>query len=551
MVMKRRCFLIAIVFSISCMFFIQTNFTNLFVHHDWTSKLYTLSNLDSWTASNSRRTVLSSSQHKEADSSGQTSESITDRGQVETPKLFSIKYPGKASEEGNKENQFTIDISPLNWFKSNDIIKDSYEKYFRSHLINYPYFTPNDNGGKKFSDMVSVFDKYNPLKAIPIVEPNQVSRVLLVTYFRSGSSFLGDILQQNFRTFYTFEPLHYLESGKGNRIGDDKFEQAATLISNILKCNFPLITPYIKWALRPENRFLFKWNTFLWSTCRFKPSACFNPSLLKETCIRSPIQVIKFTRIHMRQIARYFASLGGTNIPSINQGDIAVLDWIRANSTKVNGGSVVPASAMGSAVTNGPQIPGSIDERVVGSGRDVLRNSIKVVFLVRDPRGIYNSRKNMTWCSNSPCSNIHSLCKEMSEDLKEYERLKLAQPDTFHLIRFEDLSLDPIGTTSELFKRLNVPFSNTVQRYIKSHTHLKPKKKVGQPTTRRSGGFFWSSFKIGHKPVSSDGDPYSTRRNSKNVAFEWRNKLSKEELTAIESKCANVIDKLGYRELVT
>lgn len=455
-------------------------------------------------------------------------------------------------------------------------------------LVNYPYYAPyehgaNNNKKHKFTaptvtSTLSFFHSYDPLKIIPIVEPDQVSRILLVTYFRSGSSFLGDLLQQNFRTFYTFEPLHYLESGKGTRIHDDKFEDAAKLINNILKCNFPLISPYIKWALRPENRFLFKWNTFLWSTCRFKPVSCFNPSFLKETCIRSPLQVLKFTRLHMRHVNKYFSSLDpspsyspSSFLPSTDQGHRHIvqtnyqfgtgllgddlgpskLDWIRPTSNASQGtfrdghhefnievGPKSTAGNVGNIIESDlEQIPASVDERVAGDQAGIFKNSLNVVFLVRDPRGIYNSRKNRTWCLNSSCSSIRSLCKEMSEDIIEFEQLKRFQPGKFHLIRYEDLSLDPVGTASELFNRLRIPFSNSVKWFLRSHTHL----KAGLNSHRFS--------RTAQGAASGDDDPYSTRRNSKDVVYGWKQELTNSDLSAIEMHCSKVIDKLGYRSV--
>src|SRR5205807_1430880 len=104
-------------------------------------------------------------------------------------------------------------------------------------------------------------------------------KILLVTYFRSGSSFLGDLLQQNPSTFYSFEPLHYMTTGM--RIHEDREEEAFYLLDKLLSCSFPDISFYTRWALKPDNRFLFKWNHRLWSVCsKVHRAVCFNPSLV-------------------------------------------------------------------------------------------------------------------------------------------------------------------------------------------------------------------------------------------------------------------------------
>jgi hypothetical protein len=51
------------------------------------------------------------------------------------------------------------------------------------------------------------------LLAPDIVNPVRVKGILLITTFRSGSSFLGDLLQQSDTlTYYHFEPLRSLLS---------------------------------------------------------------------------------------------------------------------------------------------------------------------------------------------------------------------------------------------------------------------------------------------------------------------------------------------------
>ena len=39
---------------------------------------------------------------------------------------------------------------------------------------------------------------------------------------------------------------------------------------------------------------------------------------------------------------------------------------------------------------------------------------------------------------------------------------------------------------------------------------------------------------------------YGTKRNSKDVAFGWRNKLSDEDITKVQDMCIEPMNKLGY-----
>ena len=52
------------------------------------------------------------------------------------------------------------------------------------------------------------------------------------------------------------------------------------------------------------------------------------------------------------------------------------------------------------------------------------KEDIKIVYLVRDPRAVMNSRKNYEWCMTSEnCMNPRNLCKDMVDDFKEAKRI--------------------------------------------------------------------------------------------------------------------------------
>ena len=64
----------------------------------------------------------------------------------------------------------------------------------------------------------------------------QKKGLLLLTYFRSGSSFLGEFFNQNPETFYLFEPLFPY----GNDCANDTFRQEKVqLLRSLLKCDMP------------------------------------------------------------------------------------------------------------------------------------------------------------------------------------------------------------------------------------------------------------------------------------------------------------------------
>ena len=147
-------------------------------------------------------------------------------------------------------------------------------------------------------------------------------------------------------------------------------------------------------------------------------------------------------------------------------------------------------------------------------------DSLKIVYLVRDPRGIMASRANLTWCGQPPCSDVDLLCRQTDEDVALLRQLRQQQPATFYLLRFEDLSADVEAETGKLFHFLGLKITMPVRVFLTTHT-------------RASGH--------NHK------DPYATSRQSQSVASEWRNKLSQTDISSISSRCAALLKNLDYQ----
>lgn len=309
----------------------------------------------------------------------------------------------------------------------------------------------------KTDKLKSKIDGFNPLSQFPVYNAQNVSRVLLLGYFRSGSSFVGDLLQQNWKTFYSYEPLHFMT--QANRIGPKNVTDALNLISAIFNCDFKF-NKYDPMRFK-KDPFLLQWNKFLWNVCRFRPDTCFDVDYISDVCVRSKYNIIKLVRLPVKHLETLWKQIEHLNV--------------------------------------------------------------KIVYLVRDPRGVYNSRKNVDWCKKDKvCRSISNICQEMRQDLNDYERLKALMGDNLMLVKYEDISLDPLNMSKELFGKLNLVYSPSVVRFLTSHTK-----------SRRRG----DSKKL-----------YSTyRANSNFTAFHWTRKLGPKEITRIQSSCRDVLERLNYK----
>ena len=80
---------------------------------------------------------------------------------------------------------------------------------------------------------------------------------------------------------------------------------AYNMTRDIYHCDYNkhLMSGYLKHASKNENQFLFKHNFRIWNSCStILPSsvACFMPELVKKTCNLFPIRLIKTVRLRVR-----------------------------------------------------------------------------------------------------------------------------------------------------------------------------------------------------------------------------------------------------------
>ncbi|XP_008560063.1 carbohydrate sulfotransferase 5-like, partial [Microplitis demolitor] len=142
---------------------------------------------------------------------------------------------------------------------------------------------------------------------------------------------------------------------------------------------------------------------------------------------------------------------------------------------------------------------------------------VRMILLVRDPRGLMQSRKKPKWCQNSfDCSNTALLCNDMVSDYNIAVELKEKYPRTFKVLRYEDLSLDPFNEAEKMFEFYGLTFHPDVKSYLETHTK------------------------------NNSGGQFSTFRDSKTAPFHWRNDLNFVEVEEIQRVCATAMKLWGY-----
>ena len=155
---------------------------------------------------------------------------------------------------------------------------------------------------------------------------------------------------------------------------------------------------------------------------------------------------------------------------------------------------------------------------------DILNKDpdIKVVYLIRDPRGIVSSRisarHESKLANKSWKKELELVCKKIRDDLVSLRNIKKKYPETLITLRYEDFSKDPVGVGKKLYEFINAPFPKEFQNWIMQNAKRK-----------RDGGSFGTA-----------------RINSSLVSSKWKEKVKQSQMKVSESICYTELKHFNY-----
>ncbi|CAO1384019.1 unnamed protein product [Diamesa serratosioi] len=363
-------------------------------------------------------------------------------------------------------NHFNTDN--IDEYKPNNLIKNKFRKYYATN-VQQQQVTQNlsvsiedilNYQRQQIAEELSNYEypsgkfgvEANNLQELTPETNGNPMRSLIITTWRSGSTFLGDILNAMPGNFYHYEPLLTFDIIQIRGPPHDK--PAINLLKKLLKCNYTDMNEYLEFG--QTHNYLFTHNSRLWNQCHLFPNFCYQPKFLESFCNLFPLQSMKVVRLRMDIAARLLED------PSLN---------------------------------------------------------VRIVLLIRDPRGFLQSRKHRIWCPGNPdCDNPNIACKDMVSDFKATVELSKKYPMTFKAVRYEDLSLSPFEVTQEILQFYGLPFDDKVSEFLETHT----KANVGGVS--------------------------STFRDSKSAPFHWAKELSFNEVKYIQDSCKEAMQQWGYKE---
>ncbi|XP_038078389.1 carbohydrate sulfotransferase 1-like [Patiria miniata] len=304
------------------------------------------------------------------------------------------------------------------------------------------------------------------LESQHVYSATERSQLVLISQKRSGSSFVGEIFNQNPNVFYMLEPLKSLTT----LFKKDKnlFNKAVQDVLNAtLHCDLHHI-PVAGWFIERSSS----------STCS---NGREDAVAYKLTCKKSK------NRYSDQQFLKVSSELcrGRKHV---------ALKTIRVNDLA--------------------QLKTFLMLRTL---------NVKVLHLVRDPRGVMNSR-HLVGEENGDFirrKGIHGdetldLCQHMKRNVAFAHQGPDWFKDNYMLVRYEDIAEQPYKITNEIYRFLGWEVSKEITNWLEANTN------------------------------HNAGDAFSRTRDSKTTAQAWRTRMSYYDVSRIQSKCKDIMEKLGY-----
>lgn len=322
-------------------------------------------------------------------------------------------------------------------------------------------------------------------------ESGRKVHVLLLSSWRSGSSFMGQVFNQHPDVFYLMEPAWHVWGGLQSPAARRMRMAVRDLIHRIFLCDLNVLDAYL-----PNNYSVS--NLFMWSHSRAlcSPPAC-------------PVSTHQ-TSTQTLQCAQHCSVLGlGRAEKACHNYSHVVLKEVRFFELE----SLYPLL----------QDP-SID--------------LRILHLVRDPRAVFSSREkalaalkrdsSIVLDGNAPKTDSQQLVmKEICRShIRIYNTAAQNAPDflrgRYRLVRYEDIVRNPLAEIQKMYDFVGLKMTEPLQEWIHQITHGKGK------------GGLSDAFKI-------------TQRNASEVSQAWRMSLPFKKVQQVQSVCKSAMSLLGYQ----
>ncbi|XP_004926075.1 carbohydrate sulfotransferase 3 [Bombyx mori] len=121
-------------------------------------------------------------------------------------------------------------------------------------------------------------------------------RNIIISSWRSGTTFLGEVLNAMPGNYYHFQPL--LKYGHVQLKESAQVKAALSSMKSLLKCDFRGMDDYFDYG--SGHDFQFSHNTRLWDYCEHNKELCSDPDFMTRYCRLFPFQSMKIVRLRLQ-----------------------------------------------------------------------------------------------------------------------------------------------------------------------------------------------------------------------------------------------------------
>ncbi|XP_020506925.2 carbohydrate sulfotransferase 1 [Labrus bergylta] len=344
--------------------------------------------------------------------------------------------------------------------------------------------------------------------SVDSVNANKRIHILILATTRSGSSFVGQLFNQHPEVFYLFEPLYHVQLALLPRLSQSKNQAerrvmlgaAREMLRSLYHCQLSSLETYIR--PRPSNHSTDKLFRRGASRSLCTPPVCEAPLGLEAQSL-----VLADEGECVRRCGPLNLSLAADTCRGKRH---AAIKTVR-----------IPQISDLRALIQDPRL------------------NLKVVQLVRDPRGILASRIETfrdtyrlwrLWRAtgrrphNLDLGQINTVCEDF---LRSVSTGLLSRPawlrGRYMLLRYEDLARFPLQKARELYAFLGLDLDHSVEDWIINNTR-------------------------GTSDLSSR-QKFTTVRDSAANAENWRVKLSFDMVVYTQTVCKPLLELLGYKRV--
>ncbi|NXU48147.1 CHST4 sulfotransferase, partial [Turnix velox] len=327
---------------------------------------------------------------------------------------------------------------------------------------------------------------------VPTEEKSSQVHILVLSSWRSGSSFTGQLFSQHPNVFYLMEPAWHVWMRMYHNSATVLQMAVRDLLRSVFLCDMSVFDAYMSTQRKMSD--LFQWET---SRALCSPPAC--ESFSRTDIITSGDCKTMCSKLPFSKVEEACKTYSHVVVKEVRFFDLKVLYPLLTD----------------------PSL------------------NLKIIHLVRDPRAVFRSRENTvselkydtnivmrtvkTTAEMQPYDTMQIICQSQAE---MYRLGSQAPPDflkdRYLMVRYEDIVRDPLAEAAELYRFAELDFTPELQRWVHNITHGKGQ---GERT-----------FVIGS-------------RDAMTVSQAWRKSLSFQKIQKVQNVCKNAMDLLGYRLL--